>query len=235
MNVIPRKYKDGWSFKSIYGAVLYTLLVPIVFTVYVLFSYIFTAHTTNPNQFVDSMKNFPFGIFTSLFVFDGVSNVGGVVEYYVSFFLLILVILGIDVPVDREIVNKSIKHLALFSTIAMFAIAIMGNLFWVEIYRVGAYGQSGVLYSFAGIVISTAVALPIYVFAAHIDETRKLMIAEVVALAVILMLSYIIIRAYSSLLFNVSDGVAYPVHAFTFITGFFAGLVFWMHTINKTS
>ena len=233
--MIPMKYRYSVPFKSIYTVVHYTLLVPIVFIVYVLFSYIFTTHITNPNQFVDSMKNYPLGIFTSLFIFDGVGNVFVFVLFYVIFLCLVMWITKSYVSVDREIVNKLIKHLTLFSTTAMFAIAIVGNLFWVEVYRVGTRGQSGVVSSFMGIVVSIILALPIHFVAVRIAEAKKLTVHEVPAIAVILILVYII-KTYSSQVFNVSNGVASPIHAITFFIGLSSGFVFfWIYNRIKIS
>ncbi|MEM0143474.1 MAG: hypothetical protein QXL94_05940 [Candidatus Parvarchaeum sp.] len=93
------------------------------------------------NSICSSVHN-PMGVLTSIFLFDGIGNIVGAFVYFLVFVLA-------DLMLYDEIKRKRI----VFASIYMYVGGVAANLFGlITMPRVIFYGQSGVVYSFMGIV-----------------------------------------------------------------------------------
>ena len=157
----------------------------------------------------------PWGAFTSLFVFDGWTNLYGFIMWF-AFLFLITVFMSADLVEDY----------AKFIALALFPIAIASNgielIVWA-VYNITAlsYGASTLTYAFLGLLFGLSASVLAQNFKEHSWNDLVTVINAVVFGGILVCVIF-----FSSTLFSVAPHVGYIVHEIGFLIGTIAMFVY---------
>lgn len=167
----------------------------------------------------------PWGAISSLFLYDGWTNVLFFIGSIVLFFELSL-----------ALPNKFIKKRVVFATISMFAIGIGVNVLQIVfVHGILYYGPSGVLYAFFGLIFGFAILdtleSPFRVKLHGILDlkSRQALSHFVVNVIILLMISGWIYIDTGGFL-SKAPNVDYAAHGMAFLGGMIVTLVFGFST-----
>lgn len=184
--------------------------------------FIISVLTPMNKELINVYANLPWGVFTSLFIYDGWQNV---IFFTICIFLLF--------AFNFRLPKLNVKSRALFSTASMFIIGLIANVFWViRNPLLGEYGQSGVVFALYGIVFAFSFSQISYIFedlkrgwrSLNFKERRKLKIS--ISILVIPTLIFLQLTVNVGQFLNENNGVAYQVHGVSFFLGILFGFLF---------
>lgn len=217
-------------FSSVKRVVSDSKLLIIAGSSYFVISFLFSQITlTNHNIYYNNYSNFPFGILSGLFLYDGWPNMLS--------FVTGIILFGISsIRYDQ----KTVRTRATFSIAAMFLIGLLANLYWVLMYpSLSAYGQSGVMFALNGIVLifCTFNVGPLFVdFKQGLrnlkGESLRNFLASVMSVIMVAFILYYVVFFKAAFL-NENAGVAFPIHAISFVLGVVFTVFFDLAIINR--
>lgn len=176
------------------------------------------------NYLFNTHANLPWGVFTALFLYDGWTNI--------LFFALCVTLFILS---SYRLPEQSVKKRMAFATIGMFVIGVCANIYWVFMYPLKpGYGQSGVIFALYGIVFMFCALQVGFVFddikrglrtlkGKDLTNSKASIIGLLIALVILL---EILIEKGQFL--NETYGVAYQVHAFSFLVGVVSGYAYFI-------
>ena len=204
------------SYDGIKKVITNSRLLILAGTAYFLFSFIFTQLTsTNPNPYYDNSSNSPIGVLTGLFLYDGLGNVLSFVTSIVLFAIS-----------SVRYTKLTIRTRASFSIAALFLIGFLANIYWVTRYpTLSTYGQSGAMFALNGIVLIFCVFNigPLFEDLKNgisnlKGKSKRNFFASSMSLVMAIFILYYVVFLKPAFL-NEAPGVAFPVHAFSFLLG----------------
>lgn len=187
-------------------------ILPIVVIIFCLIT-IYVGSSYDLKTLYLSSSN-PSGIYTMMFVFDGIIN-------YIVFGM---VAVGLTANLILR-PNKERFQRAIFLSIGMFFVAILSSYYWLM--SLGAvieitYGQSGVVFSSIGILMGYYTIDTI----ALIRKSNRSSIIKGIIVGAITFGAWYFFIEYPVMAFNMHQGVNYYLHEDAFQIGFLIGLLF---------
>lgn len=200
----------------------YELLSDSLFLIIVGMVYYFVTRFVPPyNVLYNVNANFPWGIFTSIFVPDTWQNFG-----LYAFCIVLFMISAYRLP--RVVVRKR----AIFLTIFMFVIAILSDYYWVMTFpSEESFGQSGVIFALYGLVTALCGSNIMYFrsnlrYKTELDESKKKTEEKISLYSVVIAVVLLLYPVFQPKVFFMEGyHVAYQIHEFSFVVGVVFGIV----------
>lgn len=186
--------------------------------------FVISGLTLQYNALFNTYANLPWGVLTALFLYDGWVNI--------LFFALCVALFILS---SYRLPRQSVRRRAALVTVGMFAIGVCANIYWVMTYPFFLdYGQSGVIFALYSIVFVFCVSQLGYAVndlkrglrslnGEELSNSKASIISLFIALFVLL---EILIEKGQFL--NEIPGVAYQVHAFSFLVGIVSGYTYFI-------
>lgn len=214
---------DSKIFKQLSG---YSILLIVAGIFYFSVSY-FTPYYPS---FYNLGSNLPWGIITSLFLYDGWANI--------PFFVMSVALFTVS---NFRLPQPLVKKNVIFATVSMFIIGIIGNVYWVTVNpTVTEFGQSGVIYALYGVVFIFCINNTGYLFDDFRIGFKKLTkrgkFGSIVSLFAVLIGLFTLLQIILTkrMFLNIAPGVAYQVHAFTFLLALVIAYAYSIYMGPKT-